>query len=71
MKLVAQPKIILTDEERDVLRKASDIVKEITDALYDNKENGFAAFQEGLSISECFWDIYYNCRRIENDELIP
>ena len=71
MKLIAQPKIVLTDEERDILRKAGDIMAEIVDVLRDNKENGFAAFQEGLSVSECFWDIYYNCRKIENDELIP
>ena len=71
MKLVAQPRIILTDEEKKVLREASDIIKEIVDVLRNNKENGFAAYQEGLSISGCFWEIYYDCRKIENDELIP
>lgn len=71
MKLIAQPRIILTDEEKETLRKAEDIIKEIAGLLEENSKQGFAAYQEGLSISECFWGIYNACCMIHNNELIP
>ncbi len=71
MKLIAQPKLHLTDEEKKTLREASEIIKEITDALEANTANGFSAFQEGLNAPDCFWGIYYNCIRIHENDLIP
>lgn len=71
MKLIAQPKIQLTDEEKTTLRNAAEIIKDIIDALANNKANGFTAFQEGLNAPGCFWDIYYSCRKIDSEELIP
>ena len=71
MRLIHRPKIMLTPEEKGYLRNACETVKEIIDALDDNKENGFAAFQEGLDVPEAFWELKALFYRIENEYLIP
>ena len=71
MRLISQPKIFLADEEKKTLYEAAEIIKGITDMLLNNTEQGFSAFQEGLDAPQCFWDIYRNCRRIDNEDLIP
>ena len=63
--------ITLNDEEKNVLRGAAEIIEEITSILERNLEQGFTPWQEGLVIPECFWQIYHNCLKIENNELIP
>lgn len=71
MKLIQRPKIILTLEEKGCLRNTCEIVKEIIDALADNQDNGFSAFQEGLDAPEAFWELKSLFSRIDKDELIP
>ena len=71
MKLITQPVIKLSDEEKTTLRKADEIITEILDALANNTAQGFAAFQEGLNAPESFWSIYHHCLQIENEQLIP
>jgi hypothetical protein len=71
MKLVGQPKIILSDKEKNTLYDAADILKKIVDALENNKEQGFTSFQEGLDAPMSFWDICRNVHRIDDEELIP
>lgn len=71
MTLIKRPKLLLTIEEKETLRKAAELVKEIANALDDNKEQGFAAFQEGLDAPEAFWELKALFYRIEKDELIP
>lgn len=64
-------KIELTQEEKEILYKADDIIKEIVDALAENKEQGFSAFQEGMNISDCFWNLRHHINQIDEEELIP
>lgn len=71
MRLVQRPKLMLTTEEKGCLRNACEIIKEITDALANNQENGFSAFQEGLDAPESFWELKALFNRIVEDELIP
>ena len=71
MKLKKEIRIELTHDERNTLRKADEIITEIIDALIDNKENGNAAFQEGMNAPECFWSIYHHMNAIVDGELIP
>lgn len=71
MTLIQRPKLLLSAEERETLRKAAEIVKEITMALAVNSEQGFAAFQDGLDAPEAFWELKAYFYRIEQDQLIP
>lgn len=71
MTLIQRPKILLTAEEKATLRNAAEIVKEITMALEENSEKGFAAFQEGLDAPEAFWELKTYFYRIDSDQLIP
>lgn len=71
MVFIQCPKILLTAEEKATLRNAAEIVKEITMALKENSEKGFAAFQGGLDAPEAFWELKTYFDRIEHDDLIP
>lgn len=71
MKLIKQPVIILTDEEKKTLSAAAEIFKAIEDVLRDNREQGYAPFQEGLNAPMSFWDICCSVRRIDDEGLIP
>lgn len=71
MELVQRPVVILTPEEKGYLRNACEIVKEITDALAENRSTGFSAFQEGLDAPEAFWELKSLFSRIDKEELIP
>lgn len=71
MRLIQRPKLLLTPEEKGYLRNACEVIKEITDALENNKENGFGAFQEGLDAPDSFWELKALFHRIDADELIP
>lgn len=71
MKLIKQPVIILTDEEKKTLSEAAEIFKGIEDALRDNRQQGYTPFQEGLNAPMSFWDICCSVRRIDDEELIP
>jgi hypothetical protein len=71
VKLIKQPVIMLTDEEKNTLSAAAEIFKAIEDALRDNREQGYTPFQEGLNAPMSFWNIYYSVRRIDDEELIP
>ena len=63
--------IQLTREEKNKLDEAADVIEGIKKLLEYNKNNGFTAFQEGLTIYDSFWKIYNNCLIIDNLELIP
>ena len=71
MRLINQPKIEMTSEQKTYLREAAEILKDIVDLLYDNKSNGFTPWQEGLIVTEAFWDLKKCFERIEEDDLIP
>ena len=63
--------IQLTREEKNKLDEAADVIEGIKKLLENNKDNGFTAFQEGLTVYDSFWKIYNNCLIIDNLELIP
>ena len=46
MRLISQPKIILTDEEKKTLYEAAEIIKGITDMLLNNTGQGFQHFRK-------------------------
>lgn len=71
MNLIQCPKIVTTQVERNTLREAAEMVKEIVDLLEKNKAEGFTPFQEGLTAPEAFWDLKKSFERIEEGELIP
>ena len=71
MKMTQKLVIKLTDEEKNTLRKADEILTDILDALIDNKENGRTHLQDGLIVPECFWSIRHHINQIDNEELIP
>lgn len=71
MKMINELRITLSAQEKNNLREAAEVVKEIVDALANNKANGWTPFQEGLSITEAFWDLKKFFERIEEEELIP
>ena len=70
MKLIKQPVIMLTDEEKKTLSAAAEIFKEIEEVLRDNRQQGYTPFQEGLNAPMSFWNIYHCVNRIDNEELI-
>ncbi len=71
MKSTQKLYIKLDREEKDKLDNAAEVMEEILALLVANKDNGFTPWQEGLDIYDTFWKIYYMCRNIDNDELIP
>ena len=71
MTLIQRPIILLTTEERATLRNAAELVKEITMALKENSEKGFAAFQRGAEAPEAFWELTEYFYDSEHDHLIP
>ena len=71
MVLIQRPKVMLTYEEKESLRKATEVVREIVDALAYNEEKGFSAFQNGLDAPEAFWELKALFYRIDKDNLIP
>ena len=71
MKLIQELRIKLTDDERQTLVDAADLVQEIVDSLISNKANGHTPWQEGLNAPQAFWDIKKAMERIETEELIP
>ena len=71
MKMTRKVVITLTGEEKKVLREADEIIVGIVDALLDNKANGHTPWQEGMIISECFWDLRHHIYQIDHEELIP
>lgn len=71
MKMTQKLVVKLTDEEKNTLRKADEILTEIIDALIENKENGRTPWQDGLIAPDCFWSIHHHINQIDNEELIP
>ena len=71
MELIQRPVVVLTPEEKEHLKNACEIVKEITDALAVNRSTGFSAFKEGLDAPEAFWELKSLFSRIDKEELIP
>ena len=71
MKSMSKLYVNLEAEEKQKLVDAAEVFEEIMAHLIMNKDNGFTPFQDGLEICDEFWDIYYMCRNIEADELIP
>ena len=64
-------KIELTDEEKNKLCEAAEILKGIVDLLENNQSNGHTPFQEGLDITYAFWDLANSFKTIEKEDLIP
>lgn len=71
MKMVRKVVIELTDDERNTLRKADEIITSIIDSLIDNKANGHTPWQEGMIAPNCFWDLRHHIHQIDDEELIP
>lgn len=71
MKMTQKLVVKLTDEEKNTLRKADEILTEIIDALIENKENGCSPWQDGLIAPDCFWSIRHHINQIDNEKLIP
>ncbi len=63
--------IKLDREEKQKLDDAAEVFEEILAHLILNRDNGHTPWQEGLDIYDSFWKIYYICRNIDADELIP
>ena len=55
--------IILTDEEEDFLKKALDILDEITRQISDNDDIDYYVNDE---LMDCFDNIYTDMNKIEN-----
>lgn len=71
MKMVQKLAIQLTDEEKNTLRRADEIITDIIDSLIENKENGHMPLQEGLIAPECFWSICHHVHQIDDEKLTP
>lgn len=71
MRMIQKVVIELTDEEKNTLRRADEIITEIIDVLLDNKANGHTPWQEGMIAPQCFWDISKHIHQIEDEDLIP
>ena len=67
-----QLKIVLNDKEKQALKDAAEVMKELKTHLVANYNNGWTPFQSGMNINcDAFWDIYNICIAIDENDLIP
>ena len=71
MKMIRKVVIELSDDEKDILSKADEILVNVIDSLIDNKSNGHTPWQDGMIAPDCFWSICHHVNQIYDEELIP